>query len=274
MGDWQVGPPNSYITIYPGWETSQEKTFINVSHQRRRDGSLKSYQEPGNFEKFEIPLSWVSSGDRALVNSWAENITDLRLIPDSDFAFTVPMSLSNGDFETGGSSPWQTSIQAPASGSIAISSDSPYEGNYKALATIDNPGSTSAGFQFYHGSLSVVTSETYQVRFAGMAVSSRTIDVKLIKHVTPFTNYGLEETITLINSWQVFELEFTANATADDARINFYLGIDTANVSLDNIEFHPGSFYDVRITNVQEPLTSAVRPYENFYQGEVVFETI
>jgi len=121
MGNWQVGPVNSYIDIFPGWGTTQEKTWINIHHQRRRNGSLKSYQEPGEFEKFEMPMSWVSSGDRALVNSWAQNIMDLRLIPDSD---------------------------------------------------------------------------------------------------------------------------------------------------------SPSSYYDVRITNTQEPLTSAVKPYENFYQGEIVFETI
>ena len=274
MGDWQVGPVNSYITIFPGWGTEQEKNWLNVSHQRRRDGSLKSYQEAGEFDKFTMPLSWVSSGDRALINSWAGNILDLRLIPDSDFAFTVPMSLSNGDFETGTISPWQTAITAPASVVFSASSDSPYEGNYKSLTTITNPGSTGGAIQFYQGSLSIVNSETYKVRFAGMAVSSRTLGVVVVKHTTPFTNYGLDEEINLTTSWQIFELPFTANITASDARLNFRMGADANDISLDKIEFHPGSFYDVRITNVQEPLTSAVRPYENFYQGEIVFETI
>lgn len=271
MGNWQVGPVNSYIDIFPGWGMEQEKTWINISHQRRRDGSLKSYQEAGDFDRFSMPLSWVSSGDKALVNSWAQDITDLRLIPDSDFIFIVPSSITNGDFETGDTSGW--TIDA-SSANFIVDSGSPYAGDYNGLVDITDPGSLAANIQVHQDGYSIIDTKKYKIRFAAMAVDSRTAIVNVHEDSSPFANYGLNETITLTNSWQIFELEFTANTTASDARINFRLGGDANNVSLDEIEFHPGSYYDVRITNTQEPFTSRVRPYDNFYQGEVVFETI
>ena len=279
MGHWQVGPVNSYINIYPGWEAIQEKSWINVSHQRRRNGSLKSYQEAGDFDKFEMPLSWVSSSDRALINSWAGNITDLRLISDSDYGLFSPVpSMTNGDLETGDTTGWTffvNSTGSSADASFAVSSASPYEGNYDGLVAITDGGSVDADIQLVLGSPHTITDgKKYMVRLAVIGVASRTILAKVEKNGSPFTNYGLNETISVSSVYQIIELPFTGNTDAADARLNFHLGGDTNNVNLDIVEYSPGSFYDVRITNTQEPLTSAVKPYDNFYQGEVVFETI
>lgn len=84
MSDIQIGPANSYITISPTYQFDQAKNKDNQD-VRTKAGALYSYRGAGEFTKYTIPITWVTSSDRSLVNSWWETATDLRLLLDSDF---------------------------------------------------------------------------------------------------------------------------------------------------------------------------------------------
>ena len=48
----------------------------------------------------------------------------------------------------------------------------------------------------------------------------------LIKHVSPFTHYGLDQTFNLSASWQEFSTEFTTTGftgSVNNGRLMFYL---------------------------------------------------
>lgn len=92
MGDIQLGPVNSLITLTPNFGFEQALTLVNRQDQRVKEGQLYTYTDNGVYRRFTLPWSWVSSSERSLVNSWWGSGQDLRFLMDSSFSgsfFTV-----------------------------------------------------------------------------------------------------------------------------------------------------------------------------------------
>jgi len=144
----------------------------------------------------------------------------------------------NGDFETGSTSPWSFIVQGTAAATFTASTSTPYSGTYKGLVAITAIGSIT-DIQLFQGPISIVKDRIYKASIVAKAAAARTINVNLFKNASPWTAYSSEgvQTLSLTTAWKVFELTFTANITASDARLRFDLGDDINDVSFDNIEF-------------------------------------
>lgn len=106
MGDMQLGPVGSLITVTPDYDYQFAETQVARADIRTRNGTLYSFIESGEFTKFSLPISWVSSFDRSLVNSWWKTGTDLRLVENSD----SPSSFFNVRV-VGNEEPFQTFVR-------------------------------------------------------------------------------------------------------------------------------------------------------------------
>jgi len=73
---------------------------------RTKEGGLISYIQGGEFTKFTLPLTWVTSRDRSFVNSWWKSGSDLRFIENTD----SPSSFNNVRI-TGGAEPFSTFVR-------------------------------------------------------------------------------------------------------------------------------------------------------------------
>jgi hypothetical protein len=84
-----IGIPNSsYITLddIAGYGYQFEKEF-DKKDIRTKGGALFTYVTPASkYHKFTLPLTYVSSSDVSLINSYFETGTDLRFIEDDTFA--------------------------------------------------------------------------------------------------------------------------------------------------------------------------------------------
>tara|TARA_R110002020_G_scaffold246009_2_gene459730 strand:+ start:2308 stop:6345 length:4038 start_codon:yes stop_codon:yes gene_type:complete len=117
-----------------------------------------------------------------------------------------------------------------------------------------NLGDSAGDIQFFQdGGLSITSGVEYQVQFAakwaasGMATrDTRTLKVGVLKHSSPYTNYGLYEDVVIDESWKIYKLNFTATATiSNDVRVSFYMGAGTdstpnqdGDMSFDFISFY------------------------------------
>jgi YD repeat-containing protein len=79
----------------------------------------------------------------------------------------------------------------------------------------------------------------YKLRFAAKAATTSTIDVSISQNHSPWYDYGLGTTVTLTDTWQVFELDMRSWGNDEDARVYFGLGANATTYSFDLIELVP-----------------------------------
>lgn len=92
--------------------------------------------------------------------------------------------------------------------------------------------------------VSVTSGQQYSICFDGKAEAARTIVVNIDQGGSP----GYDSVITqgaympsLSTSYQSYKYTFTANTTDTSSRVTFNLGLQNADVQLDNIGVYPGS---------------------------------
>ncbi len=148
--------------------------------------------------------------------------------------------LTNGNFETGDFTGWSfwVNTNAGAAASNSVLSTLAYEGIYKARVDITNGGTADGHVQLLSNHRSITAGRNYVLRFAAKADAARTIRVTVEHTTTPFENYGLNSTINLKTSWQVFTLAFIANATVSNAQLSLRLGGDTTGVEFDSVSLY------------------------------------
>ncbi|MFZ3167688.1 MAG: GDSL-type esterase/lipase family protein, partial [Candidatus Methanoperedens sp.] len=80
-----------------------------------------------------------------------------------------------------------------------------YEGNNAAVLSLNSGG---ANIQLYQEETILEPNTRYRLSFAAYSTSGHDLAVNLIKHDTPYTNYGLNFTADLGTDWQTFATEF------------------------------------------------------------------
>lgn len=103
MGELQLGPVNSLISIPNVSYGFTQTEVLDRQDIRTKSGGLFTFIETGTFHQFKLPMSWVNSLDRSLVNSWWKTATDLTFLLDSDFPsslFTVRIMKKEEPFQT------------------------------------------------------------------------------------------------------------------------------------------------------------------------------
>ena len=109
--------------------------------------------------------------------------------------------------------------------------------------------------------LALEPNTAYRLRFEGKADGSRNLSVQLLKHGSPYTNYGLSESVSLNTGWQTTSYEFTTSgfsSPVNDARLRFRIyaaGVyPFDNVVLEKVD---GSAPTATFTPLPAPTTTA-----------------
>jgi len=143
---------------------------------------------------------------------------------------TAPLSIniiSNPGFELG-------TTTAPTSwtkstGVTLTAAPPAYEGTRAAKLVI---GTTTTNLQFYQANiplglgLYLEPNTHYRLSFVAYSSTGHDMRVKLIKHVSPYTNYGVDQTFNLNTDWQTFSTEFTTSGfttNVKNGRLQFFL---------------------------------------------------
>jgi parallel beta-helix repeat protein len=134
--------------------------------------------------------------------------------------FTYQNILENPGFEIG-TNHW--SFFTDGSGQFSATQPS-VEGSNAAKISILEEGEN---VQLFQSNLSLLPNEQYRLEFYGRSNSGHDLSVSILKHGSPYTNYGLNNfTVNLTDTWERFSTEFTTenfNQVVDDARLRFWL---------------------------------------------------
>jgi uncharacterized protein (TIGR03437 family) len=150
--------------------------------------------------------------------------------------------LTNGGFENGLSG-WQLDVDndGQAAASLALDSSVMADGNTSAAIHVTSPGTIQWHVDLEQDNLPLTAGATYQLQFWARADSQRSITV-FSQGVAPnYTSYGLDQQVSLTTNWQLFTLSFIAAATANDARLEFWVGDLTGSVWIDQVQLSPES---------------------------------
>lgn len=154
-----------------------------------------------------------------------------------------PNTIDNGDFEQpfDTSPDWKLELHAYAGAEAALSRDTinSYNGQYSARIDITTAQEYQYYVQFKHVNTSVIKDCGYIVRFAARGSAQRNIYVWVGKDTSPWSDYGLNQNVTINTQWQKSELFFGAMDTdPGDARLSFMMGDEAGSVWIDDVEMH------------------------------------
>ncbi len=127
--------------------------------------------------------------------------------------------LVNGSFEEG-TVDWRFTTEG--SGSFITSSPA-YSCDLAARVRIKVSGKN---MQLYQHSVPLRANTAYRLSFAAYSTSGKDLTTELLKHTTPYTNYGLTQRFDLGSGWQFHTVEFTTSGftgSVDDGRLRFRL---------------------------------------------------
>jgi hypothetical protein len=135
---------------------------------------------------------------------------------------SCPTSLfSNQCFESG-TTGWSFS-KGNAVASFTTTTTNPFGGSGRSgQVTITTTGSNP---QLYKTGFSLTSGARYRLTFAARSNTGHDMGLHVMKHSSPYTNYGLNTSVNLTTSWQTFTKEFTASGfsgTTTDTRFRFW----------------------------------------------------
>ncbi len=90
-----------------------------------------------------------------------------------------------------------------------------------------SPGTSMYSIQMENTNylLYIVSGRKYRLTFRARATASFNIQaIALLKGATPYTSYATSQSAQITTGWQTYTVDYTANTTAGDAMIDFYLG--------------------------------------------------
>jgi len=152
-------------------------------------------------------------------------------------SFTVaPNLILNNGFENGSLSPWRLladegEASASTDGSTAIG------GHFSAIITVGQTPSSTWQVDFQSAPFSLIAGKEYQVDF--WAMSDSTLPVNVVAQGGPplWPYYGLATPVVLTNgSWSYYSMTFISSATASDATLEFWFGIQPSSIWIDNVQ--------------------------------------
>ena len=134
--------------------------------------------------------------------------------------------ISNFGFESG-TSPWIFYTN----GAGSFLNDAPGSGSSHAGHIKVSQQGTN--IQLYQNNLILEPNTVYKLDFKAYSNTGHDLSVSLLKHVSPFTNYGLSnKVVNLGTAWGAYSFQFTTagfSGTVKDARLMFWLAAyDTA----------------------------------------------
>jgi hypothetical protein len=147
--------------------------------------------------------------------------------------------LQNAGFESG-TNGWKFYTNGTGTFTAAGAGD----GSAKAAVVATNTKGTN--IQLYQHGITLEPNTTYQLNFSAFSNTGHDLKVSVIKHVAPYTNYGLSSAIAnLASNWQAYTFNFTTknfNSLVNDARLRFWFADNAApgdRFYIDNVELIP-----------------------------------
>ena len=165
-----------------------------------------------------------------------------------DLGGPPPVNLvENGDFEAPIEPPWGFWANAGAGCTASVQRDTAdaVSGTASARIEIAATSGTDWHIEFAQHQRSLQQGVTYQVTFWAKADADklterpgdapRSITLSAQKDSPDWDNYGLWRRVAIGTAWQLYAVSFEANATVDDARLQFMVGETAGTVWLDDV---------------------------------------
>jgi len=154
---------------------------------------------------------------------------------------TTNNQIINGDF-TDDISPWFETIMTKYN---AVAEFIP--GNGEVNFKIDQIGTMDWHVSLQQRSLSIKKGQQYRISFKAKATANRNINIKISDVDNGFSTYFSED-VALTEEFVNYSLTFPSWVTDDEVRIIFNMGLDTPDVTIDNVSFE--EFYCASPCNI------------------------
>lgn len=250
----QSSPPNQFAYGY-GYKPAQSMTAATAAFAQSFYPNMR----------FGLALSLMSDGYSTF--DFGDNESPASLWYDEyDFNLGFPLGpaarissgqsinlIRNGGFESGLAGTWQLNVFNDGQGraSAALDSTIAAEGDSSAHITIASAGTVNWHIDLEQGNIPLVAGANYEVQFWARADSPRVITVFSQGGPPNFTNYGLSAQVALDTTWKFYSASFLAPVTANDGRLEFWVGDVAGNVWIDDVRLGraPADLYRRDFTN-------------------------
>jgi hypothetical protein len=165
----------------------------------------------------------------------------------------APNLLVNGNFGSG-LSDWDFWVDDDGKGKATVAADpaDPAPGSkYSAHISVTSPATMNWHIDLEQDNLSLTSGVEYQVQFWARADRPLVITVFSQGGAPNYPYYGLDAQISIGASWKLYSATFPAAATANDGRLEFWVGDVAGNIWLDGVQFSkaPPQVYRRNFTN-------------------------
>jgi len=154
-----------------------------------------------------------------------------------------PNRIENSGFEQPIEAPWALWVDTGSGYRASLSRDESTAAEGAASARIDV---SAAGIDAWRVTLqqfnrSLSRGVAYDVKFWARSDRPRSLIVSAQQGQPPWKGYGLYQPFQIDTTWREYEVSFTANTTAEDARIQFFMGDETGVAWIDRVSLtkHP-----------------------------------
>lgn len=191
-------------------------------------------------------------GDTYHGNDWWYDELDFDLGYPLGLAVRVPVAgfdpgpnqIVNPGFEQPIAWPWNFWVDTTSGCAATLSRDtaaSAPEGMAAARVDVAATCGSSWRIELAQHNRFLARGTAYDVTFWARSNVTRTLDVSSQQGSPPWTWYGLDATVEVGPQWREYTVSFEANATVNDARIQFHLGGSTGTVWIDHVRLtlHP-----------------------------------
>ena len=143
----------------------------------------------------------------------------------------------NGSLESAIASPWNFWVDTANGYAATVTRDTntASSGIASACINVTKTAGVDGRIEFAQYNRSLVAGVTYEVVFQAKADVDRPITLAAQKGSPDWRSYGLSQVVRITTNWTEYTVRFTANATVNDSRIQFFAGAATGQVWLDDI---------------------------------------
>lgn len=141
--------------------------------------------------------------------------------------------IDNGDFSAGLTG-WTANVHAPGSATI-MAINTKFHDAASALRIKNSRVQDFYKVQLYQENRHIEMDRCYLLTYWAIALSPRKISAQVYKGAPDWDSYGLWVEEPLTTSWQQYQHYFIGTDNADDARLGFNFGAETATVWLDDV---------------------------------------
>jgi hypothetical protein len=253
---FEDSPPDqiAYGYDYSPWEKIKASTleFARTYYPWMRFGLALTLMDDGFFA-YEYGDTWHG-------NDWWYDELDFDLGYPLGAAERVNIGfdpgsnkIDNPGFESPIEYPWQFWANEGEGCTATFSQDVSTSAEGIASARVDITATSGVDWHidFNQDARSLQKGSVYDLTFWAKSNITRTITLSSQKNRSPWTNYGLWQEQMIGPEWKKYTVSFEANATVNDARVQFLVGAVTGTVWLDQVSLtlHPPDVFQREFTN-------------------------